>query len=81
MERASMDLFIRLKSVRSRLEDFEFPSLFAGIANSTTSTETKTINFKAWKSAFISMRKHTMAIYKAAIWKLAAKGTFQEERL
>ncbi len=64
MERASMDLFIRLKSVRSRLEDFEFPSLFAGIANSTTSTETKTINFKAWKSAFISMRKHTMAIYK-----------------
>ncbi|KAI9877528.1 MAG: hypothetical protein M1830_003640 [Pleopsidium flavum] len=64
MERASMDLFIRLKSVRTRLEDFDFPSLFAGIANSTTNTEAKTINFKAWKSAFISMRKHTMALYK-----------------
>lgn len=64
MERASMDLFIRLRSVRSRLEDFEFPSLFAGIANSTTGTATKKINFKAWKSAYLSMRKQTMTVYK-----------------
>ncbi len=65
MERASMDLFLRLKSLRTRLDDFEFPSLFAGIANSTTSSESKIIRFKAWSSAFRQLRRHTMSYYKA----------------
>ena len=64
MEKASMDLYLRLKTVRSRLEDFEFPSLFAGIANSTSSTESKMIRFKSWKSSFLSMRRHTLAYYR-----------------
>ena len=63
-ERASMDLFNRLRNVRYRLEDFEFPTLFAGYLNSTSSDESKMINFKAWKSSFMSMRKHIMSIYK-----------------
>lgn len=64
LERASMDLSKRLTSVRSKLEDFEFRSLFAGSANSTTSSESKKVNFKAWKSSSLAMRKHTMAFYK-----------------
>ena len=64
LERASMDLSKRLTSVRSKLEDFEFRSLFAGSANSTTSSESKKVNFKAWKSASWSMRKHTITFYK-----------------
>lgn len=64
LERASMDLFKRLTSVRSKLEDFEFRSLFAGSASSTTSSESKKVNFKAWKSSSLSMRKHIMAYYK-----------------
>ncbi|MCJ1394613.1 hypothetical protein MMC18_007493 [Xylographa bjoerkii] len=63
MEKASRDLSTRLNAVRARLDDFDFPSLFAGIAAS--STLGKTIDFKAWKASFLSMRKHTLALYKA----------------
>ena len=64
MERASMDLYLRLKTIRARLEDFEFPSLFAGFANSTTSDESKTIRFKSWKNSFVSIRRHVIGFYK-----------------
>ncbi|KAI9886018.1 MAG: translational activator for mitochondrial COX1 [Watsoniomyces obsoletus] len=64
MERASMGLSTRINSVRSRLTDFEFPSIFAGIANSTTSEESKTVHFKAWKSAFGGMRRYVLGYCK-----------------
>ncbi|KAL9594572.1 MAG: hypothetical protein Q9219_006956 [cf. Caloplaca sp. 3 TL-2023] len=64
LERATLDLNLRLKTVRTRLESFDFPSLFAGIANSTTSTESKTVRFKAWKASFLAMRRHIMTFYK-----------------
>ena len=64
MERASMDLFKKLTSAKAKLVNFEFPSLFAGSANSTSSLESKKINFKAWKTSFMSMRKHIIAVYK-----------------
>ena len=63
MEKASMDLYIRLKSMRGRLEDFNFPSLFAGVAAS--SAEAKHADFRSWKTSFAAMRKHTMAVYKS----------------
>ena len=62
MEKASRDQFIRLKSMRGRLDDFEFPSLFAGIGAS--GTEGKNADFKAWKASFVAMRKHVLSIYK-----------------
>ncbi|KAI9783374.1 MAG: hypothetical protein M1839_003909 [Geoglossum umbratile] len=62
LERAAMDLQFRLNSVTPRLSEFEFPSLFAGIANSTL--ENKTVDFKAWKASFLSLRKHVMGVYK-----------------
>ena len=62
MEKSSMDLFIRLKAMRMRLDDFDFPSLFAGIAASSASN--KVIDFKGWKASFLGMRKHTMLVYK-----------------
>ncbi|KAI9775835.1 MAG: hypothetical protein M1835_005681 [Candelina submexicana] len=86
MERASMDLILRLKGLRTRLDDFEFPSLFAGIANSTTSSESKIIRFKAWSSAFRQLRRHTMGYYKAQYgsWPPKAsskKNAFEESGL
>jgi hypothetical protein len=63
LERAAMDLEFRLNSVTPRLSDFEFPSLFAGIANSTS--ESKAVDFKSWKVSFLSLRKHVMGFYKA----------------
>ena len=75
LERATLDLSARLKNVRSRLETFDFPSLFAGIANSSTSSESKVIRFKAWKMSFMSMRKHILTLYreKYGAWPPKAK--------
>ena len=64
LERAYLDLQQRQKSVDLRLINFDFPSLFAGIAASTSSEESKFVNFKAWRSNFMSMRKLIMSYYK-----------------
>jgi hypothetical protein len=64
MERAHLDLENRLRSVRGRLDAFDFPSVFAGIANSTALPEAKQVRFQAWKKAFLAMRKHVMSHYK-----------------
>ncbi|KAF2816297.1 uncharacterized protein BDZ99DRAFT_494145 [Mytilinidion resinicola] len=64
IERASMDLEDRLKTVTSRLEDFDFPSIFAGIMNSKMAEEGKIVHFEAWKTAFLAARKHVYSYYK-----------------
>lgn len=86
MERATLDLAARMNAVRTRLETFEFPSLFAGVAKSTTSTESKVIRFKAWKDSFISMRRHVIGLYKKryGAWPPSArskKNDFEESGL
>ena len=64
LERAHLDLFARLRNIQSRLNDFDFPSLFAGVANSTTSADSKVVHFKDWKSSYLSMRRHVVSFYK-----------------
>ena len=86
MERATLDLSTRLKTVRTRLEGFEFPSLFSGIAQSTTSTESKMVRFKAWRLAYMSMRKHVISFYthRYGAWPPKArskKNDFEESGL
>jgi hypothetical protein len=86
LERATIDLGIRLNTVRTRLEDFEFPSLFSGIAQSTTSNESKVVRFKEWQIAFMSMRKHIMSFYahRHGAWPPSArskKNSFEESGL
>lgn len=62
MEKSSMDLTNRLKNMETRLQDFDFPSLFAGVANSNTNN--RAVDFKAWKAAFLAMRRQTMTFYR-----------------
>ncbi|MCJ1308905.1 hypothetical protein MMC25_002560 [Agyrium rufum] len=62
LERASADLASRLRVVHTRLTDFEYPSLFAGVANQ--SADYKDIDFKAWKASFFSTRKFVLGMYK-----------------
>ena len=64
LERAAIDLDNKLRTIRGRLNDFEFPSMFAGLANSTTLPEAKQVDFKQWKSSFLTMRKFTLSFYK-----------------
>ena len=86
IERATLDLATRLSTVRTRLETFDFPSLFAGSANSKTSDDSKLIRFKAWKASFISMRRHVISLYKQryGAWPPSArskKNDFEESGL
>ncbi|KAF2756913.1 hypothetical protein EJ05DRAFT_493437 [Pseudovirgaria hyperparasitica] len=64
MDRAAMDLEMRQKNINGRLQDFDFPSIFAGIMNSKTSSERKQVRFQAWQSAFMGTRKYIMGYYK-----------------
>lgn len=64
LERASLDLASKQAAVNNRLLDFDFPSVFAGFAASTTSEESKFVRFKAWKANFMSMRKFIHQYYK-----------------
>ena len=86
MERSTLDLSVRLRNVRQRLDDFYFPSLFAGFANSSTSSESKIVRFKAWKSSFSGMKRHVISFYKAryGAWPPKArskKNDFEESGL
>ncbi|KAI4116159.1 MAG: hypothetical protein LQ345_003365 [Seirophora villosa] len=80
LERATLDLGLRLRTVRTRLESFDFPSAFSGVANSTTSSESKAIRFKAWKASFLTMRRHVMTFYKEryGAWPPSAKSKKNE---
>ncbi|KAJ5391481.1 hypothetical protein N7509_006971 [Penicillium cosmopolitanum] len=86
LERGFIDLDSRLRGLYGKLEDFDFPSVFSGIANSTTSAESKVVRFKTWKSAFLEFRRFTMSFYrtKYGSWPPKArskKNEFEESGL
>ncbi|KAJ9605857.1 hypothetical protein H2200_009706 [Cladophialophora chaetospira] len=86
LERAQIDMEQRLLVIRAKLEDFDFPSMFAGIANSQTSTEAKLIRFKEWKSAFLDFRRFMMSYLRRryGAWPPKAsskKNNFEESGL
>lgn len=64
LERAYLDIENRKRGVEGKLADFDFPSLFAGIANSNVASESKFVRFKAWKTAFVSYRRNTISYYR-----------------
>ncbi|OAQ96475.1 hypothetical protein LLEC1_07926 [Akanthomyces lecanii] len=66
LERAHIDLVNRQHNVNDHLEQFEFPSIFAGIANSTSISEMKNIRFKVWRNSFTKMRSFMLSYYKSA---------------
>ncbi|KAL3962158.1 hypothetical protein ACCO45_003681 [Purpureocillium lilacinum] len=65
LERAHLDLVNRQHNVNEHLEQFEFPSLFAGIANSTSIPELKNVRFKVWRNSFNKMRSFLLSYYKS----------------
>ncbi len=81
MERASMDLSVRLKNINARLEEFEFPAIFAGIMNSRTADERKIIRFDEWKASFMSTRKHVLSYYKRKYGSWPPKASSKKNNL
>ncbi|KAK4240967.1 hypothetical protein C8A03DRAFT_41595 [Achaetomium macrosporum] len=64
LERAHLDLANRQANVNTRLEAFEFPSLFAGIASSTSTEEYRSVRFKEWRNSYSKMRSFVLSYYK-----------------
>lgn len=64
LERAHFDLVNRQHNVNEHLEQFEFPSLFAGIANSSSFPELRQVRFKVWRNSCQRMRQFTLNYYK-----------------
>lgn len=61
LERANLELLNRQHNVNQRLEEFEFPALFAGVANSS---EFKDLRTNRWRASFQKMRTFTLDYYK-----------------
>ncbi|KAF7562178.1 hypothetical protein G7046_g1961 [Stylonectria norvegica] len=64
LERAHLDLVGRQHNINIHLEQFEFPALFAGIANSTSVPELRHVRFKVWRNSFMKMRQFVQGHYK-----------------
>ena len=64
LERGFIDLDTRLRVLYTKMNDFDFPSVFSGTANSTTSAESKVVRFKTWKSCFMEFRRFTQQYYR-----------------
>lgn len=62
LERSNLDLLNRQHNVNQRLESFEFPALFAGVA---ASSEFKDVRFNRWRAAFAKMRFFILDYYKS----------------
>lgn len=86
LERAHLDLANRQHVANSHLEQFEFPAIFSGIANSTSSAELRQVRFKIWKNSFNRMRQFVLGNYKQTLgnWPPKAsskKNSFTESGL
>ncbi len=64
LERAYLDLVSRQNSVNNRLESFEFPALFSGVASSASTY--RDVKFNVWKRSFNRMRQFVLGHYKAS---------------
>ncbi|EEU47820.1 uncharacterized protein NECHADRAFT_74776 [Fusarium vanettenii 77-13-4] len=64
LERAHLDLLNRQHNANQHLENFDFPAIFSGIANSTSMAELRHVRFKVWKNSFSKMRHFVMSYYK-----------------
>ena len=64
LERVTFEIESRLTTVRGRLQEFEFPAMFSGLANSQTSVESKIVRFKEWKSAFMAFKRYVIGYYR-----------------
>ncbi|OTA89698.1 hypothetical protein M434DRAFT_398413 [Hypoxylon sp. CO27-5] len=65
LERSYFELVNRQNGVNNRLESFEFPALFSGVANSTSNPDYKDVKFHSWRRSFGRMRQFVLSYYKS----------------
>lgn len=85
LELGSIDLDGRIKTMTQKLSDFQFYGLFQGTLNSSSSVESRQLNFDRWKSGYHSTRKWFMT-YQKGKWgswppKVGKKNNLQTDGL
>ncbi|KAI5303851.1 hypothetical protein KEM56_007120, partial [Ascosphaera pollenicola] len=60
LEKAAMMLERRFEPAFKRLKEFDFPSLYVGIGNSSMSNKGGLVRFENWQRATAKMRKHLL---------------------
>ncbi|KAL2756784.1 hypothetical protein ACRALDRAFT_1062455 [Sodiomyces alcalophilus JCM 7366] len=80
LERAHLDLVNRQENVNLRLEQFEFPSLFSGIAASNSIAEVRNVRFGKWRTAFNKMRQFVLGYYKTTFGNWPPKASSKKNR-
>ncbi|KAF2194500.1 hypothetical protein K469DRAFT_705961 [Zopfia rhizophila CBS 207.26] len=81
MDRAAMDLDLRVQNINLKLKDFDFAAMFSGIMNSDTADEGKVIKFKSWKTAFMHFRSFIHDYYKAKYGSWLPKASSKKNSL
>lgn len=81
MERAALDLDQRKRNINFKLNDFDFPAIFAGIMNSKTADESKQVKFEEWRVAFNSTRKWFMSYYRSKYGSWPPKASSKKNSL
>lgn len=80
LERAHLDLVNRQDNVNIRLEQFDFPSLFSGIAASNSMTDVRSVRVGKWRTAFNKMRQFVLGFYKSTFGNWPPKASSKKNR-
>ena len=64
LEKAVLDLNGRKLTAEHKLNDFDFPGLFAGLWSSNTQDEAKAVRFSKWKDSYNATRSWFRGYYK-----------------
>ncbi len=64
IERENHDLEMRQGNVNTAMQDFDFPHIFNGHAQSKMTAESRVVRFSAWKQHFGYFRSFTLSYYK-----------------
>ncbi|KAF2423799.1 hypothetical protein EJ08DRAFT_672390 [Tothia fuscella] len=81
LERAHMDLEVRTRNIEQKLVDFNFPAIFAGVMNSKTADEAKTVKFGEWGRSFHDMRNWFMNYYRGRFGAWPPKASSKKNNL
>lgn len=64
LERENHELEMRQKEIGRAIEDFDFPHIFNGSAQSKMTAESRVVRFPAWKQHFHQFRSFVLSYYK-----------------
>ena len=78
LELSNLDLMNRQHTLNNKLEQFEFPALFAGVASSNSAS--REVNFARWKAGFLRMRSFVLKYYQSSVGSWPPKASSKKNK-